>query len=616
MSKFNLQHGVNVIAQAIPIMPSSPGVYKMISADGIILYVGKAKILPKRVIAYTMVEKLPYRLKMMVSQVNKVEFLITETEAQALLLEADLIQINQPRYNILLKDDKSFPYISIQDNHPFPRIGKYRGNKKDNDSYYGPFACVKAVDETLVELQKAFKLRSCSNSYFTSRIRPCLQYQLHRCSAPCVDKIDQANYHLQVQQARDFLNGENSRLQMQLKKQMQAESEALEYEKAAEIRDRIKILSQIQARNITATGNLIHADIFALYQDDDGNSCLQVFFIMHGKNFGNKFYFLPTTGPANEMLEEFILQFYHQHPPAPVIVLSHSLKNKKSVEEALKVKHNLKTKIIGIKSSEQIKDLVDFALGNAKESLQQQQREATKQQLNLQLLQRTFSLNKLPNLIEVYDNSHLQGSHAFGCYIATENGAFNKKLYRTFRITSDQGKLGDDYAMMDETISRRFKNLKEGNKPDLLIIDGGKGQLTCVLNTLKKLNWLDVEVICMSKGVDRNSGREFFHIPGKDSFQLPVGDQVLAYLHQLRNEAHRFAITTHRKSISKSVSISGMDAIPGIGKARKTSLLSHFGSLELLRKASIIDMARIPGISKKMATMIFTYLHHYTNRYK
>lgn len=610
MSKSNLQRGAEIITQAVATMPTSPGIYKMIAASGAILYVGKAKSLPKRVISYAAVEKLPYRLKMMVSQVERVEFLVTDTEAQALLLEANLIQTAAPRYNILLKDDKSFPYIIIEDKHQFPRITKYRGDKKKNNSYYGPFACVQAVNDTIAELQKVFKLRPCSDSYFAARSRPCLQYQLKRCSAPCVGKIDYDEYQASVGQAKNFLTGKNIALQSSLKLQMQHASEELEFEKAAEIRDRIKVLSQIQARNITTTGNLIDADIFALYQDDLGNCCIQVFFIRNSKNFGNKAYFVQSMGTPGITLEEFIMQFYQLHQPGPVILLSHLPEDKKSLEEALKAM-NKKTKVIGISSSSQLKDLMEFAVDNARQSLLNTHRDLAKQQRNLQLLQQCFQLKKLPKLIEIYDNSHMQGSHAFGCYVAAEDGALNKKLYRSFRITSNQGKSGDDYAMLAETLTRRFKKLDL--RPDLLIIDGGKGQLTYAMQTLQEIGWDDVEVVCMSKGPERNAGREFFHIIGKEAFQLPIGDQTLAYLHTLRNEAHRFAITTHRKSMLKSVNKSGIDAIPGIGKARKTALLSYFGSFDLLKGASEQDISRAPRISKKIAKMIVAYLHNDTN---
>jgi len=611
MTPSGLQRGINIITQAVKTMPSSAGIYKMIGLDGIILYVGKAKILPKRVISYTNVEKLPYRLKMMVSQVERMEFLVTETESQALLLEANLIQTSAPRYNILLKDDKSFPYILIEDEHEFPRITKYRGDKEKDNSYYGPFACVQAVNDTLAELQKVFHLRPCSDNYFAARTRPCLQYQLKRCSAPCVGKISQADYRVSVQQAKDFLTGKNSELQTSLKLQMQQASDNLLYEKAAEIRDRIKVLSQIQARNITTTGDLIDADVFALHKTPDGDCCIQVFFIRNSKNFGNKPYFMKSMEEACTILEEFALQFYELHTPGPIILLSHPPDEKKPLEYALKTISKKRIKIVGANSSAHLKDLMEFALDNAKQSLSNMQREAGKQEQALKLLQECLQLKKLPKIIEIYDNSHMQGSHAFGCYVAAEDGVLNKKLYRTFRITSEQGKSGDDYAMLAETLTRRFK--KQDNLPDLLIIDGGKGQLTYVMNTLETLGLTDIEVVCMSKGPERNSGREFFHIPGKDSFQLPIGDASLAYLHKLRNEAHRFAITTHRKSMLKSISKSGVDAIPNIGKARKTALLSYFGSFDLLKSASVNDITRVPGISKKIAKTIVAYLHNDIN---
>lgn len=611
----NLQRGASVITLAAKEMPISAGVYCMIDDRNKALYIGKAKVLPKRVISYASTHKLPYRLKMMVSQVTKVDFLVTETEAQALLLEANLINSAQPPYNILLKDDKSFPYIMIENNHAFPRISKYRGSKKDDsNSYYGPFACVQAVNETIAEMQKMFKMRPCSNNYFNSRARPCLQFQLKRCSAPCVARISAEEYVLSVKQAKDFLSGKSNELKTTLKQQMHEASDKMDYEKAADIRDKIKVLSQIQARNITSTGNLTDADVFALYQDDGGNCCIQVFFIRNSKHFGNKPYYLQNTqeqGP-DQIMEALIAQFYQVHTPPSVILVSHIPSEKNLLENALKAEHG-KIKIISPHGSPQLQVLMEFAMDNAKEYLSGKQKEDDKNQINIAHLYKRFNLSKLPCHIEVYDNSHMQGDHAFGCYIVSKDGALNKKLYRTFRIKEQQGRTGDDFAMLAETLTRRFKRLVEGQRADLLVIDGGEGQLTYTLKTLDKLGWNDVDVICMAKGADRTSGREFFHMRGMAPFQLPVGDPALTYLHRLRNEAHRFAISTHRKSMLKSIDKSGVDAIPNIGKARKIALLTYFGSMDLLKKATFSDLERVPGISKKIAKTIVEYLHNVSN---
>lgn len=605
MQYSNLQNGINIITEAAARMPYSPGVYKMISGDGTIMYIGKAKILPKRVISYASVERLPYRLKMMISQLSKIEFLVAETEAQALLLEANLINTISPKYNILLKDDKSFPYVAIEESHSFPRISKYRGSKKEKGSYYGPFASVQAVNEAISELQKAFKIRPCTDSYFASRSKPCLQYQIKRCSAPCVDKISEEEYKENVQEAKNFLSGKNAELQAALAEQMKVASDAMDFEKAAEIRDKIKFLTQIQSRNINFSGNFINADLFALYQDEIGNCCIQVFFIRNSKNFGNKAYFIESLEDKSAIIEQFVLQFYHVNPVAESIILSHVLDDKSSIESALSL-INKKSKIILPSASNKLNDLMQFALENAKQSLINSLSAVKRNSKTLKCIKEALYLDKMPHLIEVYDNSHMQGSHAFGCYIAAEDGVLNKKLYRVFKISSKQGVRGDDYAMMIETITRRFNKANE--KPDLIIIDGGKGQLSSVLEALSALSIKNVEVVAMSKGVDRNSGREFFHIKGRDPFQLPIGSPALRCLHTLRNEAHRFAITTHRKSMIKSISKSGIDGIPKIGKVRKAALLNHFGSFELLKRASIKDIERVSGISTKIAKIIYDYL--------
>lgn len=605
MQYSNLQNGIKIITEAASRMPYSAGVYKMISGDGVVMYIGKAKILPKRVISYASIERLPYRLKMMVSQLAKIEFLVAETEAQALLLEANLINTISPKYNILLKDDKSFPYVAIEESHSFPRISKYRGSKKEKGTYYGPFASVQAVNEAISELQKAFKIRPCTDSYFASRSTPCLQYQIKRCSAPCVNKISEEDYKRSVQEAKNFLSGKNAELQVALGQQMKAASDSMEFEKAAEIRDKIKFLTQIQSRNINFSGNFINADLFALYQDEIGNCCIQVFFIRNSKNFGNKAYFMESVEDCAAIMEQFVLQFYHVNPIAESIVLSHASDDQSSIESALRL-INKKSKIIVPSVSNKLNDLMQFALENAKQALVNSMSSVKRNHKSLELLKEALTLEKLPRLIEVYDNSHMQGSHAFGCYIVAENGVLNKKLYRVFKISSKQGIRGDDYAMMAEVITRRFNKLDE--KPDLIIIDGGRGQLSSVLQALSALNIQGVEVVAMSKGLDRNSGREFFHIKGRDSFQLDIGDPSLRYLHTLRNESHRFAITTHRKSMIKSISKSGIDGIPKIGMVRKAALLNHFGSFELLKRASVKDIARVQGISTKIAKIIYDYL--------
>jgi excinuclease ABC subunit C len=605
----SIKRGIGIIQEAVSSMPSLPGVYKMIDIKNEILYVGKAKNLPKRVISYAGVDKLPNRLKRMVSSLSKIEYLTTETEAEALLLEANLIKSIKPKFNIALKDDKSFPYIAIEDTHDYPRISKYRGIKKEKWTFFGPFAQARNVNNTIIELQKLFQIRPCTDSYFASRTRPCLQHQIKRCSAPCTRKISKEDYAKLIKEAKDFLSGKNSEIQSDLVNQMEEASTKLEYEKAASIRDRITLLSQVQAKNKFKTDNIYDADIIAVYKDYSGCS-VQVMFIRNGTNYGDKAYFPIHTEELSEadVLELFIGLIYQRNPPPKYIITSHKVSSCKALEQALFKLWGFKNKIISPSKAQQ--HYVDFALTNAKEALSRNNRLKAKELENLENVGRLFNLDKTPTRIEVYDNSHIQGTDAIGCMIVAGPEGFIKNQYRRFTIkTLGHIGEGDDYQMLRETLERRLKRLDEDNYPDIMLIDGGKGHLSVASEVMQSFNINNIKLIAISKGPDRNAGREFFHTNEQPAFQLPKNDPTLHYLQQIRDEVHRFAIESHRKKRLKSTTKSGVDTIPGVGAKRKKILLSHFGSFEKLKEASIEDIARIKGLNKKTADIIHNYLH-------
>ncbi|MCE2991855.1 MAG: excinuclease ABC subunit UvrC [Candidatus Jidaibacter sp.] len=609
MKQFNIQHGVEIIRHVSGSMPNSPGVYKMIDAADKILYIGKAKLLPKRVSSYANYGKLSNRLKRMIAQIRKIEYIITNSEAEALLLEANLIKNVKPPYNICLRDDKSFPYILFEESHEFPRITKYRGNKAAKGAYFGPFASASQVKIAMVELQKIFQIRPCSDAYFASRTRPCLEYEIKRCSAPCVKKIDTQDYAKLVSLAKDFLNGKSNLVHKRLQEIMDTASNELDYEKAAQVRDRIKILNSIQAKNNFADLQSSDVDLVVVAKKRDV-ACIQIYFIRGGKNYGNKSYYNDnaTEFTENEILELFLGQFYQTNAPPKLVVVSHPCEAAKSLEELLTQKSGEKIKIIANPTKQHLKDLVEFGIGNASASLDKFLKERIKHTESLIHVAKLFSISRPIKRVEVYDNSHISGTNAVGCMVVyTENG-FDKNQYRKFTIQSTQEP--DDYEMLREVLTRRLKRLNDDNYPDLMLIDGGKGHLSVALEVLEKLGHTELNLVCISKGPDRNAGREFFHTKDGRSFQLDLRDPTLKFLQILRDEVHRYAIKSHRDKRSKELRKSSLDVVPGIGRKRKITLLKHFGSFESIMEASAADLSRVEGISRLTAEKIFNYLHN------
>lgn len=609
-----LQHGIAVIKQAVAAMQATAGVYKMLGVGKAVLYVGKAKNLPKRVISYANVSALPQRLRLMVLQLQEIEILTTETESQALLLEAHLIKTLHPRFNIDFKDDKSYPYIYADSNHEFPRLLKYRGKQRPQGNYFGPFASAQKVEETLSHLHKAFRLRNCSDGFFSSRTRPCLQYQIKRCSAPCVQKISPTEYNKTFQDALNFLSGKSTKVQQELARAMQEASDKMEYEKAIVLRDKIQALTKIQSNNIFSLDAMGDADVMVIHQNDQGACCILVFFIRGTNNFGHKAFF-PNNAedmPQEEIMSNFLSQFYQTHaPPRNIYVNTAKLSQQQLLGQALSEIAGHKVHIKQLQSSKQA-TLLTFISENAKRSLEEHLRNHAKIKVNLEAVQRLFGLQRMPKRIEVYDNSHLQGTNAVGCMVVAGLEGFDKKQYRQFKIkqakTAAQG--GDDYAMLQEVLRRRLAKLNEENKPDLLLIDGGKGHLSAAIEVIFALNLDEVlKVVCIAKGRDRNAGREWFFQIGQEPFQLPENHPTLSYLQILRDEAHRYAITTHRNLRQKQMRQSVIDNIPSIGASRKRALLSIFTSPEALREASVEEIGKTPGINKKLAKLIHDYLH-------
>ncbi|HLD95425.1 MAG TPA: excinuclease ABC subunit UvrC [Alphaproteobacteria bacterium] len=605
----SLKRGLNIIGDFVKTLTKNPGVYRMLDRQETVLYIGKAKHLKNRVTSYTHILKLPTRLKRMVSETYRMEVVCTHTETEALLLESNLIKKLQPRYNILLKDDKSFPYILIETNHDFPRISKHRGPQTKKGLYFGPFANVEAVDETLILLQKIFMLRNCTNTYYQARKRPCLQYDIKRCTAPCVHKVLKQDYAEQLNEAADFLNGKNDQVQQVLADRMQLFSQELAFEKAAQIRDRLKLLTHIQSKQRINVAGIKDADILAI-ERLGSLTCVQVFFFRNSSNYGTESFFV--THAQDHDLEEtlcaFIMQFYQEREPSPLLLLSHPLKDP-LVLEALKELHSKKIIIeipkLGIK-----KDLIEHALSNAKEALKRRFSQTAETKELIKTLGQAFDITAPIERIEIYDNSHLQGTNPYGVMVVATPEGLQKKLYRKFAIKDANG-LGDDYAMMKEVMTRRFKRVEEENwnVPTLMLIDGGAGQLSVVEEVLKELCIEGVRAVGIAKGPERNAGRERFFITGKEPFSLEPKSSALYFLQRLRDEAHRFAIGTHRAKREKDLSKSLLDDIPGIGGARKKSLLRHFGSAQVVAKSALSDLMIVPGISKSVAKSIYDYFH-------
>ncbi len=612
----DLEKGVLAIREVLKTLPRRPGVYRMQDARGDVLYVGKARALKNRVTSYTQVSKLPKRLQRMVSQTRSMTIVTTRTEAEALLLEAQLIKRFRPPYNVLLRDDKSFPFILLREDHAFPRVQKHRGARRIKGQYYGPFASAGSVTRTLNALQKLFLLRSCSDSYFENRSRPCLLYQIKRCSAPCVGRISAEDYGELVDDAKAFLAGKSTGVQARLSRQMAEAAEKRDYELAAVYRDRLRALTYIQGSQTVHAEGLGDADVFAL-ATKAATMSIQAFFIRGGQNWGHRAFFPAHVNdvPEAEVLASFIAQFYEDMPPPRRILLDRELVDRELLEEALSQRAGRKVAIEQPQRGARRK-LVDQARRNAEEALDRRLAETTTQGRILRELADTFELADVPKRIEVYDNSHIMGTNATGAMIVAGPEGFRKNSYRKFNIKRPETQPGDDFAMMREVLERRFARLEKedpdrqtGEWPDLLLIDGGKGQLSAVCEVMEDVGIHDVPIVGVSKGPDRNAGRETFHLPGGRELTLAPNSALLFYLQRLRDEAHRFAIGTHRAKRAKSLTTSSLDEVPGIGPTRKRALLMHFGTARAVKGAALEDLERAPGISKATARQVYDYFH-------
>lgn len=598
----DIRQGLEILKKHIKVAPEKPGVYRMIGADEKVLYVGKAKNIKKRIVAYSHIDKLPYRLQRMVSEIRRMEFIIVENEAKALLMENELIKRLEPRYNILLKDDKTFPHLVIDVESEFPSLRKYRGKRNDKSKYFGPFASVLAVNNVLDTVQKAFLLRSCRDNVFKNRERPCLMYQIKRCSAPCVGRISKDDYHKLVREAVDFLDGKNTKIQAELSEKMQEASDRQDYEQALVFRDRIRALTNVQTGTMVEYATISSCDIVAIARKNDV-VCIQVFFIRSGQNCGNVPYFPKQTQGAEdgEILEAFLGSFYSEHIPPKEVIVSQPLENGEFLEEALGTHINTYQK--GAKAK-----LLSNVLDNAYASIDRKMAMEASVKSNLEEMQRVFDLPRLPQRIEIYDNSHIQGSYAIGAMVVATPEGFDKKSYRTFNIKNSEI-TNDDFAMMKEVLTRRFNRMAPENRPDVILLDGGLGQLHAVHEALKDFDLTGISIIAISKGPERNAGKEFYHQLGKESFALPFQSPIAFYLQNLRDESHRFAIGTHRKKRAKSITKSRLDEVEGIGAKRKRDLLNYFGSVEEISQAGIKDIEKVGGISKKTAEKIYNYFH-------
>jgi excinuclease ABC subunit C len=632
-----LKAGRAAIARAVKQAPFSPGVYRMVDAKGEVLYVGKAKNIKKRVANYARPAAYDARIARMIAGTVTMEFVTTKTETEALLLEANLIKRLRPRFNVLLRDDKSFPYILISSDHWAPQILKHRGARTRSGHYYGPFANAGAVNRTINALQRAFLLRSCSNSFFEARTRPCLLYQIKRCSAPCTREIDYAGYAELVREANEFLSGRSRTVQQQLGKEMDKASAAMDFEHAAVYRDRLAALSAVTSHQGINPRNVEEADVFAVHQAG-GYSCVEVFFFRTGQNWGNRAYFPKADRAlgAGEILSAFLAQFYDDKPPPRLILASHEFEEHALLSQALTAKSGHKVEVSVPQRGER-KGLVQHALANAREALARKLADTQSQQKLFAALTESFALPRSPRRIEVYDNSHIAGSNPVGAMIVAGPEGFRKNQYRKFNIRSEELAPGDDYGMMREVLQRRFKRLlaeaprpsledalaaeqsgnvhlddeqpSERSWPDLVLIDGGQGQLGAAQETLAALGVTDVPLIAIAKGPDRDAGRETFFMAGKCPFKLPPRDPLLYFIERLRDEAHRFAIGSHRTRRKKDIREAGLQEIPGIGPTRKRALLRHFGTLKAIERASLPDLAQVPGINAETARKIYEFFH-------
>lgn len=603
----SLRDGIEILREEIAQMPQSPGVYKMISAQQEVLYVGKAKNLPKRVSNYTHAERLPYRLQSMVSQIARVEHLTAKNEAEALLLEASLIKEIQPKYNIQLRDGKSFPYILLTEDKEFNMLKKYRGTRKKDGQYFGPFPSAGAVNSTLNTLQKIFPLRSCSDAVLNNRDRPCIEYQIKRCAAPCVGKVEKEAYDQIVQDAKDFLGGKTSEMQKRLSEQMDKYSNNQQYEKAAEIRDRIYALTKVQADNRLSFEELGDADLVAIYRKGK-NVCVVVRFVRLGQSFGNRMYFPSNSADATdeEVLMAFLGQLYQTNEPADKILLNRQLEEAEILQDALFDRFGRKVEVHSPQRGEKFK-LIKHCEEEAEKALSEKIAENLSQKKFFEMVAEEFEFSESPEKIEVYDNSHIQGSSPVGAMIVVTEDGFAKNLYRKFNIKDSNA--GDDYDMMREVLRRRIKNAEKDALPDIMLIDGGKGQLSVANEILQELDVAEVTLIAISKGEDRNAGREDYHMVDKPMRTLEHGSELAHFMQRIRDEAHRFAITSHRAQRSKKLKTSQLDSIEGIGATRKKALLSHFGSVSAIKQAEIEDLQMAEGISKKIAELVYNHFH-------
>jgi excinuclease ABC subunit C len=612
--------GAGVLRAALPTLPLTPGVYRMLDAKGDALYVGKARVLRRRVAQYLQFDRMPNRLVRMVSETRRLEIVTTHTEVEALLLESNLIKRLMPRYNVLLRDDKSFPYIALIEDHEFVQVTKHRGSRDRKGRYFGPFAAASAVNQTLTAMQRAFLLRSCSDAIFAARTRPCLLYQIKRCSAPCVGRISKEEYAKLVDEAVDFLEGRTHDAQGQLALKMQKSADEMDYETAAMYRDRIRALTAVQARQDINVEGLGDSDVVAIHAEG-GQTCIQVFFFRGGRNYGNRAYFPrhDRNLPTGEVLASFLGQFYSDKPPPPKVALSEDVPERELLEQALGARTDTRVRILVPERGDKRKP-VDHALANAREALARRMAESGAQAKLLDGVMTVFGLDAPPKRIEVYDNSHIQGTNAIGGMIVAGPEGFVKGQYRKFNIRgagkSDVGAGGDDYAMMREVFERRFSRaLREdsgrdgGTWPDLVLVDGGPGQLSSVMSVLTELGIEDLNIVAIAKGPDRDAGRERFFMPGREPFQLEPRDPVLYYLQRLRDEAHRFAIGGHRARRSKGLERSALDEVPGIGPRRKKALLLHFGSAAAVKRAGLTDLEAVAGVGKAAAKKIYDHFN-------
>ena len=612
----DLEAGMAAIREVLNTLPTRPGVYRMQDKRGDVLYVGKARSLKSRVSAYVQMNRLPHRLLRMVAQTRSMTIVTTGSEAEALLLEAQLIKKFRPAYNVLLRDDKSFPFILLREGHEFPRITKHRGAQRVKGQYFGPFASAGSVNRTINALQKLFLLRSCTDSFFNNRSRPCLLYQIKRCSAPCVDRISKDDYAELVEDARDFLSGKSTDVQQKLGGAMEQAAENLDFEMAAVYRDRLRALTFIQGNQAINAAGLPDADIFALAAEGS-TVCIQAFFIRGGQNWGHRSFFPAHTSNVeiDEVFSSFLMQFYDQMPPPKLVLLDRELPDAELLAEALSTQADYRVSVSKPQRGDRRK-LLTQASRNAEEALQRRLAETSTQAKIMREMVNLLELDAVPDRIEIYDNSHIQGTNMVGGMVVAGPEGFRKNAYRKFNIKNPAIAPGDDFAMMREVLERRFARAQKedpdrdkGEWPDLVLIDGGKGQMSAARQALAEIGVEDVVMIGVSKGPDRNAGRETFHLPDGRMVNLPMNSPVLFYLQRLRDEAHRFAIGAHRTRRAKSVGHSSLDDVPGIGPARKKALLLHFGTARAVKNASLDDLQGAPGVSATVAQKIYDFFH-------